>query len=254
MEISLKGKTAVVTGAAGGVGQVACEKFCEDGATVIGIDVDEARGAALTDRLRGRDFEFRLVSVASSDEVAELAEYVRGRFGALDVLLNNAAIVRGAPVLETTDEQWDAILDINLKGVFRMTRDLGVHMKGRRGSIINVASNAGLVGFENMSAYCASKGGVVQFTKACAMDFAPEVRVNAICPGVIDTAMPHAFVRDLPDEAAKAAAWANFENGHLLRRLAQPEEIVAMARFLASDAASFVTGAAISVDGGWVAQ
>ena len=246
----------MITGAAGGVGAVASRDFCEHGAEVIGIDVDADRGNDLAQELRaeGHRFQFRKVDLTSSADVVAVAQIVEREWPGLDVLLNNAAIVKAAPVLETTDDEWDTIQAVNLRGVFLTTRELGRLMVGRHGSIINVASNAGLVGFETMSAYCASKGGVIAFTRACAMDFAPDVRVNAICPGVIDTAMPHAFTAGLPDEEAKAAYWETFREGHLLRRIARPEEIVAMARFLASDEASFVTGAAISVDGGWTTK
>ena len=255
MRVSLTGKVAVISGAAGGIGQVACEQFCEDGAAVVGVDVDEVGGSALADRLTavGHDFEFRRVNVASAADVGGLAGHVRQRFGCLDILYNNAGIVRGATLLETSEEEWDAIHNVNLKGTFLMTRELAKLMMGRKGSIINMSSNAGIVGFQSMSAYCASKGGVIMFTKACAIDLAPDIRVNAICPGVIDTPMPRAFVNDLSDEEANAA-WANFEEGHLTRRVGRPEEVVAMARMLASDDASFITGAAISVDGGWTAR
>ena len=255
MRVALTGKIAVISGAVGGIGQVACEQFCEDGAIVVGVDIDEAGGSALMDRLTagGHDFEFQRVDVASAADVARLADHIRRRFGHLDILYNNAGIVRGAAILDTTEEEWDAIHNVNLKGTFLMTRGLAALMMGRQGSIINVSSNAGIVGFQSMSAYCASKGGVIMFTKACAIDLAPDIRVNAICPGVIDTPMPRAFVNDLSDEEARAA-WKNFEDGHLAKRVGRPEEVVALARLLASDDASFITGAAISVDGGWTAR
>jgi NAD(P)-dependent dehydrogenase (short-subunit alcohol dehydrogenase family) len=252
---SLSGKTAVISGAAGGMGQVACERFCSDGATVIGCDLDQTAGEALAKRLTdaGHTFEFFRVDVSKASDTEALAKHIETHHGGLDVLYNNAGVVLGKPVLETSEEEWDKVHNATLKGTFLMTRALAPLMKGRMGSIINVSSTGGMVGFEFMSAYCAAKGGVLMFTKACAMDLAPDIRVNAICPGVIDTPMPRSFVSELSDDEAKAV-WENFENGHLPKRVGRPEEVVAMARMLASDEASFITGAAIPVDGGWTAK
>ncbi len=249
---SLEAKRTVISGAAGGMGQVACEIFCSEGARVIGVDIDEEAGNALAERLTaaGHDFAFQRVDVSSSAAVQELASQVQERFGGLDVLYNNAGIVLGKPILETSEEEWDRVQDVSLKGTFLMTRFLAPLMD--TGSIINVSSTGGIVGFEFMAAYCAAKGGVLMFTKGCAIDLAPKIRVNAICPGVIDTPMPRAFVSKLSEEEA-AEVWRGFEQGHLTKRVGRPEEVVAMARMLASDEASFITGAAIPVDGGWTA-
>jgi 2-keto-3-deoxy-L-fuconate dehydrogenase len=249
----LTGKTAVITGAAGGMGQVACEHFCADGARVIGIDIDEKTGGELQERLTaaGHDFAFHAGSVFDQGDIDRVAGIVKDSFGNLDILYNNAGIVLGKPMLETSEEEWDLVHNVTLKGTFMMTKAL-VPLMGPGGSIINISSTGGLVGFEFMSAYCAAKGGVALFTKSVAMDLAPDIRVNAICPGVIDTPMPRAFVSELADDEAKAV-WTNFEEGHLLKRVGRSEEVVAMARFLASDEASFVTGAALPVDGGWTA-
>ncbi len=249
----LDGKTAVISGAGGGMGQVACEQFCEDGARVIGVDINAAAGTALQDRLTaaGHDFAFFQGSVFDQGDIDALVAVVTEKFGHLDVLYNNAGVVLGKPMLETTEEEWDLVHNVALKGTFLMTKAL-VPLMGPGGSIINISSTGGLVGFEFMSAYCAAKGGVVLFTKSCAMDLAPDIRVNAICPGVIDTPMPRAFISELSEEEGNAV-WSNFEQGHLLKRVGRPEEVVAMARMLASDEASFITGAALPVDGGWTA-
>lgn len=250
----LRGKTAVITGAAGGMGQVACTAFCEDGARVIGVDIDADVGAELERRLRGagHDFTFVQGSVVAQADIDRVATAVRNTFGSLDVLYNNAGVVLGKPLLETTEEDWDLVHDVSLKGTFLMTRALAPVM-GKGGSIVNVSSTGGLVGFEFMSAYCAAKGGITLFTKAAAIELAPDIRVNTVCPGVVDTPMPRALVSGLTEDEGRAV-WANFEEGHLLKRVGRPEEIVAAARFLASDEASFITGADIPVDGGWTAQ
>lgn len=250
----LEGKTAVISGAAGGMGQVACREFCEQGARVIGVDIAADAGRKLESELEadGLDFEFVAADSSNADDVESLAARVKDRFGGLDVLYNNAGVVLGKPILETSEEEWDRVQNSTLKTTFLMTRGLVPLMEGK-GSVINISSTGGLVGFEFMSAYCAAKGGVLLFTKACAIDLAPDIRVNAICPGVIDTPMPRAFVSKLSDEEAKEV-WENFEKGHLALRVGRPTEVVSMARYLASDESSFVTGAALPVDGGWTAR
>ncbi len=248
----LEGKTAVITGASGGV---ACRTFCEEGAAVIGADVAEENGRLLEDELRGDglDFEFQRCDVTSSAEVGALAQRTRERFGGLDVLYNNAGVILGKPLCETTDEEWDRVLGVNLRGAFLTMRELVPLMRGRRASIVNVASGLGLVGAEQMSAYCASKGGLVLLTKAAALELGPEIRVNVLCPGVIDTAMPRGLAGSLPPEVGPALL-RSFEESHVVKRLGRPEEVVAVALFLASDEASFVTGAAIPVDSGITAR
>jgi 2-keto-3-deoxy-L-fuconate dehydrogenase len=251
----LEGKNTVISGAAGGMGQIACREFCEAGARVIGVDINEEAGRVLEEELTGDglDFVFVAGNASKAADVESLASTVADRFDGLDVLYNNAGVVLGKPILETSEEEWDLVHNSTLKSTFLMTRGLVPLMKGRQGSVINVSSTGGLVGFEFMSAYCAAKGGVLLFSKACAIDLAPDIRVNAICPGVIDTPMPRAFVSKLSDEEAKEV-WTGFERGHLALRVGRPVEVVSMARYLASDEASFVTGAAIPVDGGWTAK
>lgn len=251
----LADKSAVVTGASGGIGRVACRSFCEEGASVLGVDIAEEAGAGLEEELRGDglDFEFRRCDVTSSEEVAALARRAQERFGGLDVLLNNAGIILGRPLCDTTDEEWDRILAVNLRGAFATMRALAPLMRGRGASIVNIASGLGLVGAPHMSAYCASKGGLVLLSKAAALELGPDIRVNALCPGVIDTDMPRRIAAGLPQDAA-AALLRDFAAAHVAGRLGTPEEVVAFAVFLASDDASFVTGAAIPVDSGVTAQ
>jgi len=245
----LEGKFAVISGAAGGIGREACRRFCEEGASVVGVDISED-GRELERELRGEGagFEFRGADVSSPEDVAALAVHVRERFGGLDVLFNNAGIILGKPLLQTTEEEWDRLHDANLKSVYLMTKALVPLMRGRSGSVINTSSAGGLVAFENLSAYGAAKAGVAMFSKCAAVDLAPDVRVNAICPGVIDTPMPRSFISALPD---REAVWRGFEEGHLLGRVGRPDEVVSLALWLASDEASFMTGAALPIDGGW---
>lgn len=251
----LGGKTAVITGAAGGIGRVACRSFCREGAAVLGADVADEAGRELEAELRaeGCDFGFVRCDVTSAADLASLAGHVQERFGGLDILLNSAGVILGKPLCETTDEEWDRVLGVNLRGVFLTMRALVPLMEGRRASIVNLSSGLGLVGAGMMSAYCASKGGLVLLTKAAAVELAPEIRVNALCPSVIDTPMPRGLADSLPGDVGPALLeeWAE---SHAAGRLGTPEEVVAVAIFLASDEASFVTGAAVPVDSGITAR
>jgi NAD(P)-dependent dehydrogenase (short-subunit alcohol dehydrogenase family) len=247
----LEGKVTIVTGAAGGVGRAAVERFSAEGACIVACDVvEDARGiAASVERTGGF---FRRTDVARESEVGALVSETCERFGRIDVLYNNHGIMVGKPFLETTMHEFDRVIEVNLRSVFLLSLYVAREMaSARRGSIVNVASVGGIVGFPGMAAYGAAKGGVVQLTRSMATDLAPfGVRVNVICPGVIDTPMPRKYLENVED---KAAAWKVMESMHLMKRLATPEEIVAAALFLASDEASFFTGAVIPVDGGLTA-
>jgi NAD(P)-dependent dehydrogenase (short-subunit alcohol dehydrogenase family) len=250
----LDNKNVVITGAAGGQGQAACRMFSAEGARVLGTDVDERTGAELAKELRGEghDFDFVAADLATSAGCESFAAQVRDQFSQLDVLYNNHGIILGKPLLETTEEEWDRIHDVDLKSVFLLTKHIAPLMTDHGGSIINVSSVGGLVAFANMAAYGAAKGGLAMFSKAAAVDLAPYgIRVNAICPGVIDTQMPRNFVSRLPE---KDAIWKGFEAGHLVGRLGRAEEVVSLALYLASDDSTFMTGAAIPIDGGWSVQ
>lgn len=251
----LEGKQAVITGAAGGIGRVACRMFCEEGASVLGADLDEAQGRELESELRGdgHDFAFVRCDVTSSADVAALAAEVESRFGGLDVLYNNAGTILGKPLVETSDEEWDRVQAVNLRGPFFTMRALVPLMQGRAASIVNAASGLGLVGEAQLGAYCASKGGLVLLTKSAALELGPDIRVNALCPGVIDTPMPHAAMAGLPEDVASAIL-RGWEEMHLAKRLGRPEEVAAAAVFLASDEASFISGIALPVDSGVTAR
>jgi 2-keto-3-deoxy-L-fuconate dehydrogenase len=252
--MNLDGKVAVITGATGGMGSVACRSFCEAGAKVVGSDLDAAAGAELETKLRGDGYDFSYVTgdVREASLGADIAKVVEDQYGRLDVLYNNAGVVLGKHVLDTTEEEWDLVHDVIVKGTFLMTKALVPLMK-QEGSVINVSSSAGIAGAPNMSAYSAAKGAIVLFTKSCAIDFAPGVRVNAICPGAIDTRMPRDYISTMPKDVGEAA-WKALEEGHLVGRLGTAQEVVNVALFLASDLSSNMTGTAVVVDGGWTAK
>ena len=251
----LAGKTAVVTGASGGIGSATSRLFCEHGASVIGADLAEEPGRELEGELRaaGLDFAFLPVDVTSAESVATLAEGVASRFDGLDVLVNAAGVILGKPLGETTDDEWDLVLAVNLRGAFYVMRALVPLMHGRAASIVNMASGLGLVAEPNLGAYCASKGGLVQLTRSAALELGPDIRVNALCPGVIDTPMPRRAMEGLPEDVA-SELFRSWEEMHVAGRLGRPEEVAAAALFLAGDESSFITGAAIPVDSGVTAR
>jgi NAD(P)-dependent dehydrogenase (short-subunit alcohol dehydrogenase family) len=198
----------------------------------------------------GGEPTFARADVSREDDVRAMIEATVAQYGRLDVLFNNAGIVdMSGPVGQTAMDTWNKVIAVNLTGVFLGCRyAIPEMLKTGGGSVISTASVAGLVGFPGLTAYCASKGGVVQLTKAVALEYATQgIRVNAICPGVIDTPMAGLVAMD---EAGRAAL-AQIEP---MGRVGQPEEVAALALFLASDDASFITGAIIPVDGGVVAR
>ena len=241
----LTGKVAIVTGAASGIGLACIERFAAEGARVVGADVQ--CGAA-------RD----LVSLDVRDEaaVAQLVQRVAREHGRLDVVVNAAGVAGGGPVHLLDAAAWDRVLDVNLKGTFLVCKHVLAQMlkqpaiDGERGAVVNVASIEGLEGTAGGSAYNASKGGVVLLTKNLAIDYGRSgIRANAICPGFIETPM----LESVLGAPAMAGIREEIRHEHKLRRFGRPEEIAAVACFLASADASFVSGQAIAVDGGFTA-
>lgn len=248
----LAGKVAIVTGAASGIGKATALLFASDGAKVVASDWTEEAGAAVVAEITagGGDALFVRADVSKPADVQALVAQAVDRFGGLDVIFNNAGIEgEQAATADCSLENWDRVIGINLKGVFLgMKYAIPEMLKRGGGSIVNNASVAGVVGFRNIPAYCASKGGVIQLTKTAALEYATQgVRVNAICPGVIWTPMVERFTGDSA-EARKA-----FEALEPVGRFGTAEEVARVALFLASDDSSFCTGAPFIVDGGFVA-
>jgi meso-butanediol dehydrogenase/(S,S)-butanediol dehydrogenase/diacetyl reductase len=245
------GAVAVVTGGASGIGKAVCERLAAEGAEVWVADLD-ARAA---DRVAATlpKASAAGVDVADPEAVdAMVGEIVRSS-GRIDVLVNNAGVVLDASVWETSPADWARVLAVNLSGAFYGCRAALPHMiAARRGAIVNTASDAGIVGWPRQAAYCASKGGVVQLTRAAALDAAPYgVRVNCVCPAFTDTPLVDAWVQAQADPDAARAAVAREQP---LGRIGRPEEIAAAIAYLASDEAAFVTGAVLPVDGGVTAR
>jgi len=239
----LSGKRALVTGAASGIGAACARRFAEEGAMVAGLDVVAKPDASPCGAWVRAD-------VADEGAVAAAVAEVREGLGGIDVLVNAAGVlsVGGADTLE--EAEWERVVGINLKGTWLVSKHVVPHMvEAGRGSIVNLASVEGLEGFSGQTAYNVSKGGVVLLTRNMAADFGPAgVRVNCLCPGLIETPMT-----SILDDPAFAAVRDAFVGWHLLGRAGQPEEVAAAALFLASDDASFVHGAALVVDGGLTA-
>jgi NAD(P)-dependent dehydrogenase (short-subunit alcohol dehydrogenase family) len=248
----LRGKVAFVTGGASGIGSACALRCAEEGARVVGFDssdqVDERWRSAV--RVAPTTL-FLTGDVRSEAEVAGALAQARKQLGRIDVVVNSAGVAGGGAVHLAAVEEWDRVLDVNLKGTFLVCKHaLSIMLEQQAGSIVNIASIEGLEGSEGGSAYNASKGGVVLLTRNMAMDYARKgIRVNAVCPGFIDTPM---LARVL-DNPALAEFKARIVEAHQMGRLGRPEEIANAVLFLASDEASFITGHALVVDGGFTA-
>ncbi len=242
------GRTAIVTGAASGIGREATRLLSGRGASIVAVDLDPAVEELASERVAP------LQGDTSVSDTAERAVAVaRERFGGLDCLINNSGYIVWKPLAETTDEDWDRVMAVNVRSMFLFSRAAAPVLEARGGgAIVNTASISGLVGLPAQVAYCASKGAVVQLTRVLAVELAPAgIRVNAVAPGAVDTRFLHQIVDSADDPAALSASIAA---SHPLGRIATAEEIARTIVFLASDEAAFVTGAILSVDGGYTAQ
>jgi 2-dehydro-3-deoxy-L-rhamnonate dehydrogenase (NAD+) len=244
--LELPGKVAIVTGAARGIGFAIAGRLSRAGAQVMVADIAEDGAVAAAERLRegGGKATGVAADVTSPTEVGAMVERTLDVFGAVDILVNNAGITgRDAPLWETTDEDWEKVLGLNLTGVFYCCRAVVSHMRERRsGAIVNVASISGKEGNPNMIPYSVSKAGVICLTKALAKEVITDaVRVNAVAPGVIETPLLDQLQPEAIDYMKSKVP---------MGRMGSPEEVAAVVHFLASDAASFVTGQCYDVSGG----
>jgi NAD(P)-dependent dehydrogenase (short-subunit alcohol dehydrogenase family) len=251
----LANKVALITGGTSGIGQATAILFAEEGASVAITGRHRERGQTARDTIlrSGGKAIFIPGDVRKAEECRRAVDETVSAFGQLDILFNNAGVFHPHTVLECSEEEWEEQMDVNLKGTFLMCKFALPEMI-RRGSgiIINNSSGWGIVGGDSAAAYCASKGGVVLLTKAMAIDHGPQgIRVNCICPGDVDTPM-------LPEDARRRGLkWEDYFEGCAKRplgRIGTPEEIAKAALFLASEESSFMTGAALVVDGGGTAD
>ena len=248
-----KDTVALVTGAATGIGYAAAAAYSRTGCRVVVSDRDAERGEATAAELRkaGGDAIFIACDVSQPEQVRALHREIMELFGRLDVACNNAGIEgEQAPTAESSLENFDRVISINLRGLFVcMQEQLKIMQKQNRGAIANLASVAGLIGFGGLPAYCASKGGVIQLTRTAALEYATSgIRVNAICPGAIKTEMIDRITHKDP-ETEKA-----FNALHPMNRMGTAEEVADTIVWITSPQAGFITGQALAVDGGMVAR
>ena len=252
--MQLKGKVALVTGGTEGMGYATAEAFLKAGAKVVISGRSSEKGEAAVRSLeRYGEVKFVGGDVSMSEDAKRMVEATMEEFGRIDIVFNNAGVYLEKGAEDTTEEEWDRVIDVNLKGTFLVSKYAVPHMRRQGGgAIINNSSDAGLVGNRSCAAYCASKGGVTIMTKAMALDYAKDnIRVNCVNPAVIDTPMVAREVARV-DDPERYTQQMNMD--HPIGRIGRPDEVAKAVLFLASDQASFITGAALSVDGGLTAQ
>jgi NAD(P)-dependent dehydrogenase (short-subunit alcohol dehydrogenase family) len=254
----LNGRVSIVTGSAGGIGRATAIAMAEVGARVVVSDTRTVEGEATVSAIQaaGGEAIFVACDVSNADQVSHLITASLEHFGRVDVLVNNAGISGGSSLAHELElETWDRVMAVNLRGPFLCTKYAIPHLiSSGAGVIINIASTYGLIGAPLAPAYCASKAGVINLTRQLAVDYGPQIRVNAICPGYVDTDMG-GFRASLPPEQSAAANARREANAALqpIGRQAQALEIARVAVFLASDESSFMTGSILTVDGGCTA-
>jgi meso-butanediol dehydrogenase / (S,S)-butanediol dehydrogenase / diacetyl reductase len=253
--MKLHGRAVVITGASTGIGRACALRFAAEGARLMLADLREAEGVALVEEVEsagGVAAFVRADAAARADSERLVAECVE-RYGGLDVLFCNAGVTLPKLLTDSTEEEIERVLRVNLVGPMYAARAaIPIMLRAGGGTILFTASKTGIVAQRDSPAYCASKGGLVLLAKALALDYATQgIRVNALCPGIIDTPMLQRFADAMPDPAA---AWAEYAAAQPMARLGTPEECAAAALWLVSDDASFVTGVALPVDGGFTAM
>ena len=243
--MKLAGKVALVTGAAQGIGKAVSLLLARNGADIIVSDVNLEKGEETAKEVQtlGRKALAVKVDVAKLDDVEKMVEAILAQFGKVDILVNNAGIARDKLILRMTEEDWDAVLNINLKGTFNCTKAVVRHMsKQRSGKIVNIASVVGEMGNAGQGNYAASKAGVIGFTKTIAREFAQRgININAIAPGYIETPMTDALPEKAKEELKRLIP---------MDRLGKPEDVAEAVLFLVSEASSYITGQVLNVNGG----
>ncbi|QRG66705.1 SDR family NAD(P)-dependent oxidoreductase [Brevibacillus choshinensis] len=252
----LAGKVAVVTGAASGIGEAIARRLVREGAFVAVCDLDGHRGPEVAAALEQEESgaQFFSLDVSQEEQVRSVLQEIADRYQKIDIMVNNAGIGKAGTVLEQTEAEWDAMMSVNAKGAFFGCKYAvrQMLMQKDRGSIINIASVAGMVGVLNRAGYCASKAAIVGLTKSVASDFAEAgIRVNAISPGTVDSPWIQKILAGQPEPEV---ARSQMEQRQPIGRMGTPEEIAHLVCFLASDEASFITGSNYVADGGLTAR
>jgi NAD(P)-dependent dehydrogenase (short-subunit alcohol dehydrogenase family) len=248
--LRLSGKTALITGAGSGIGRACALAFAREGARVALVGRRKDRLEKVAKEMG--EAEVFSADISNKEKVDLLVREASARLGSLNILLNNAGVLVPGTAESISEEDWDRTFEVNVRGLWLLSRAVLPHMrKAGGGSIINMSSVLGLVGARNRAAYSASKGAVTMLTKCMALDHAADkIRVNCICPAFVETELTSDFITNAPDPAA---ALRDRINLHPIGRLGQPQDVAGMAIYLASDESSWVTGAAFTVDGGFTA-
>lgn len=247
--MELEGKVALVTGGNSGIGRAIAKLFAREKAKVVIADIKRGKTVQAIEE-QGGVASFIQADVRDDSQVKRLVDGCAKKYGTLDILCNNAGIGVVSPLLETSEEEWDNVVDTNLKSIFLVSRHALPYMiRKRKGVIVNIASQLGIVATENLAAYGATKAGVIHLTKTMALEHARDgIRVNCVCPGAVDTPLLDRILRHQEDQQRSRRILIA---KHPLGRLGRPEDIAHAVLFLASERSSFATGAALVVDGGY---
>ena len=242
----LDGKVALVTGGASGIGEATCRELARGGAQVIVADIRIEQAAELANALQGaRPLHLDVVSATSIEAAV-------GSLDRLDILVNNAGIASVGDITKTEADEFDRVMEVNVKSVYLVTRAFLSLLLASRGSIVNIGSVAGLVGIRQRFAYCTSKGAIIAMTRQLAVEYPKDLRVNCICPGTVQTPFVEGYLEKYhAHEMDKMRAELNARQP--IGRLGRPEEIASLVRYVCSDEAAFMTGALLPIDGGWTA-
>jgi 2-keto-3-deoxy-L-fuconate dehydrogenase len=243
---NLDGRVALVTGGASGIGEATCRLFASAGASVLIVDIDRERAERLSAELSGSS----VVVCDITDESAVSGSLLT--IPQLDILVNNAGIGMVGGIEETSLGDFQRLMRVNVEGMFLVTRAAMPLLVASRGCIVNIASVAGLIGIRKRFAYCATKGAVVAMTRQLAVDYPTQVRINCICPGTVDTPFVEGYLEKY-HQHEKEKVRSELNQRQPIGRLGRPEEVASLALYLASDAAGYVQGSIVTIDGGWTA-
>jgi NAD(P)-dependent dehydrogenase (short-subunit alcohol dehydrogenase family) len=246
----MKDKVAVITGASSGIGRASALAFAREGAHVVAAGRNESELNLLRDEARGLSGKVKphLADVTENSQLDRLINYAVDQFGGINVLVNSAGIIGNGTIESTTIDEWDRMMNINLRSLFLLMQKCVPHLEATKGNIVNVSSVTGIRAFPNVLAYCVSKAGTDQLTRCSALELAPRgIRVNAVNPGVVVTNLHR---RGGMDDAAYEKFLENAKNTHPIGRAGKPEEVAELILFLASDRAAWITGATYEIDGG----
>jgi 3-oxoacyl-[acyl-carrier protein] reductase len=243
--MNLRDKTAIVTGGAQGIGRTICERFAKEGAKVAILDIDLEQATALAQKIKdeGGSALALKIDVSNFSEVEDGIKKITAEFSTINILVNNAGITRDNLFIRMSEEEWDKVIQINLKGAFNLCKSVArIMLKQKSGKIINISSVVGMMGNAGQANYSASKAGLIGLTKSLAKELASRsITVNAVAPGYIQTKMTETLSQEAKD---------SFLSSIPLKRVGQPEDVANIVTFLASEEANYITGQAIQVDGG----